>query len=182
MGRARFHTTSTRSGQPPRLLYFPLSGQSAQLSSMKTSTPVQSPQSAAPCAGDRRADPALVFQCFQPCVPQPQGYLQDCRAQPMHGECAVHRFWAISHLLYCIERLSHKRRTTNVITALTSRVCRMYRASIPVLRPRKFITRVGGSSAAPRTRAPQPIYAFISPLTKASRSAFTFSGSVIAIP
>ena len=48
--------------------------------------------------------------------------------------------------------------------------------------PAKFITHVGASSAAPRTRAPQPIYAFISPLTKASRSAFTFSGSVIAIP
>jgi len=45
-----------------------------------------------------------------------------------------------------------------------------------------FITHVGISSAAPRTRAPQPIHAFISPLTKASRSAFTFSGSVIAIP
>src|SRR4029077_16387932 len=46
----------------------------------------------------------------------------------------------------------------------------------------KLITHVGASSAAPRTRAPEPIYAFISPLTKASRSAFTFSGSVIAIP
>jgi hypothetical protein len=75
----------------------------------------------------------------------------------------------------------HKRSTTNVITAPTARVCRM--SSEHTNPPSaKFITHVGVGSMAPRTRAPQPIYAFISPLTKASRSAFTFSGSVIAIP
>ena len=46
------------------------------------------------------------------------------------------RRWLSSHDYGCDDGVKHGRTLTNTITALTSRVCRMYRASIPMLRPR----------------------------------------------